>query len=214
MEINRTLENLTPEQIEYIKKPTAGIWLGMIYPMASGLPKYFWLFLIPFYNIYLWFKFLFKGRQIAWEQGIDETFESYKKRQEMLSKHGKIMRIIIIIFFTFYIISFASLFFSGFSGGFGTDTAKTFTERMFTNQSVSELISPEYSAEQNYVDYEKDTRGDYVGSSFNNFVIENNISTVQGNIEFTNKKFPVCITMIKFGEVWKVNKLSAYCETE
>ncbi len=207
-------EILTPEQNEFINKATIAGLLGPLYAIATGMYKQFWLCFVPFYNIYLIFKLVIKGRRMAWEK-TDKNYDAFCAQQKKLSKIAKIL---LGITAGIFIIQVAVLlgsisFFTGDGSFFGKDVASDFSQRIFTNKPISDITSPSFSLKQAYVDFQKDTRGAYEGVSFKSFSRENNKSTLKGNIKFTNTSIPVCVHLLKFGENWKVADFSESCET-
>lgn len=91
-------QNLTKEQIDFIKSPTIGALLGPAFAISSGLIKEFWLLFIPLYNFYLIIKLILKGRQMAWEAN-SWSFELFKKIQSTQEITGYIFLFLFIILF-------------------------------------------------------------------------------------------------------------------
>ncbi len=203
-------EILTSEQIEFINKPTIAGLLGPFYAIANGMYKQFWFCFIPFYNIYLIFKLIVKGRRMAWRKS-DKTYDAFYIQQKKLAKIAKILFGIMAGIFVIQLILLSSLIFTGGGSTFGKDVAINFSQRIFTNQPVSDITSPNFSLNQTYIDFQKDSRGIYEGISFNSFSKSNETSTLQGKVKFENTSMPVCVNLLKFGESWKITGFSQSC---
>lgn len=117
--------SLSPDQDRYVHKASFGAFaLGMIYCFANGLIKEGFLMFIPFYNIYLYVKMIFRGRRLGWERGYWPSFEAFKHRQKILDRIG--------------IIFFAAAVFLGLLSGVGVwyatkdaaDTAKNIVNEL------------------------------------------------------------------------------------
>jgi len=86
LQTNEKYLNLTPDQINYIRKWSWGAFFGQLFwPLGNKL--YFWSLavFIPFFNIYAWFKLSISGRKMAWEKGGWKNFEQFKKRQKIMA---------------------------------------------------------------------------------------------------------------------------------
>lgn len=202
-----TQNNLSEEQNNFINKATFAGLLGPMYALASGMYREFWLFFIPFYNIYLLFKLIIKGRQMAWEKS-EKNYERFQFHQKKLSQIAKILLGIMICF---YIIWFGIFFAFLFSGN-GSDVGKSFSQNLFTNGQIENFVSPEFINNQELVDFEKDTRGNYEKTSFYSFSSTSDKSQLEGSVKFTNTSMPICLDLVKIGEEWKVSNLSSSCD--
>jgi hypothetical protein len=93
--------SLSPEQQKFVNKWSFGAFsLSFIYFFASGLIKQGLLLLIPFYNIYVYFKGIVKGRKMSWEKGEWKDFDTFQRRQKLLDRIGLVMIIFMVVFFT------------------------------------------------------------------------------------------------------------------
>ena len=89
----QTDQVITPEQAQYLQKFSVGaLTLGIFYAFGSSLVKEGFLMLIPFYNIYLWIKLMFRGRRLSFERGSWPSFEAFKQRQRLLDRVGVVAR--------------------------------------------------------------------------------------------------------------------------
>ena len=205
------INNLTQEQSDYINKATIAGVLGPLYAIAAGLYKEFWMFLIPFYNIYLFIKLIIKGRKMAWEKS-NKDYEYFTYHQKNLSKIAKILLGIFFGFFLFEFLFVFSLFFGGSNSMFGKDVAINFTQNIFINSDVSNYVVSTFEPNQEYLNFEKDTRGEYKSVFFNSFSSKNGKSEIEGSVDFTNTSFSICVSLEKVGKEWKVFDLSESCE--
>ena len=156
--------NLTKEQSDYINKATIGGILGPIYAIAVGLYKEFWMFFIPFYNIYLFIKIIKDGRKMAWEKS-NKDFASFEHRERNISKIAKILLGALVAFWILEFVFFVFLF-----SGSGSDVAKSFTQNIFTGGDVSSYVAPDFSPNSDYITKDAETRGDYKSVFFSSFV--------------------------------------------
>ncbi len=81
---------LAPDQQAFINKWSFGAFImSPIYFFASGLIlEGLLVIFVPFYNIYLYFKGIFRGRRMSWAKGNWKDFETFKKRQKFLDRLG------------------------------------------------------------------------------------------------------------------------------
>jgi len=198
--------NLNQEQNNFINKATIAGGLGPVYALASGLYREFWLFFIPFYNIYLLFKLIIKGRQMAWEKS-EKNYERFEFHQKKLSQIAKILLGIIVCF---YIVWFGVFFTFLFSGN-GSDVARNFSQNLFTTGQIEDFISPEFTQNQEVADFDRDTRGNYEKTSFYRFSTTSDKAQFEGSVKFTNTSIPICLDLVKIGEEWKVSEASFVC---
>lgn len=78
-------QNLTPEQLKYIRGGSLGAFFGgLIWPLGSKLWLWALLSLVPIVNIYVWLKLTFHGRRMAWEKGEWQSFDQFRQRQKVL----------------------------------------------------------------------------------------------------------------------------------
>ncbi len=204
-------EILTQEQINFINKPTIAGLLGPIYALATELYRQFWLFFIPFYNIYVLLKLIRYGRKMAWEK-TDRTYASFYSQQKKLSQITKILFGITLALFLVEFTVLFGLIFAGGGASFGKDVAKSFLQSEFTGAPVSDYTSPSFVVNQKFIDFQKETRGDYASVFFTDFSRSNDKSTLQGSMKFTNTSIPVCVQLSKFGQEFKVTSLSESCD--
>jgi hypothetical protein len=204
------INNLTQDQIDFINKPTIAGVLGPWCALASGLYREFWLFFIPFYNIYLFFKLIINGRKMAWEKN-PKDYDNFYSHQKSLSKVAKILLGVFGILFLINIIIMMVVTLNETGSTFGKETATNFSQSFFTSEQVSSFVTPEFMINQEMLDYKKETRGNYENIRFNSFSRTGDESHLQGQARFTNTSMPVCVTLLKFGEEWKVSNVSESC---
>ncbi len=152
---------------------------------------------------------------MAWEvSSLD--FESFQYHQNKLAKIGWIFLAIFGGIIILQILIWSAILIFTFSGsnGFGSDTAKSFSQNLFTNQDTSAFISPNYQENKSYINYESTNRGQFKEIYFNSYEADNNTSTLKGRIIFEGTTMTTCIQLVKINEAWKVNSFDKSCDNQ
>jgi hypothetical protein len=207
-------KELSPEQQQFVSKwSLSALVLGPIYFWANGLIVEGFLYFVPFYNIYLIFKGLVRGRKMAWEKGEWIDFAHYEKRQRILGKVSLVYFIAIILFFVAtFGISVIALY-EGLKGP--NEAVNKFTSEIIAgnvNQAYNEDTTQGFKSTgspdefKSFLDQNNVIGGKF---SFNSWSRVNDITTVTGTLsDSAGNSQPVEITLVKVNSVWKVSSFS------
>lgn len=202
---------VTPDQQSFIHRPSFGAFsLGLIYFLASGLMKEALLMLVPFFNIYLWFKGIFRGRRMSWQKGEWRDFDTFKKRQKTLDYIGIVFFVIWLALISFAIVTTFAVTRAPIKGATQfMDNIGTGKIEQAYNNAAPEFRSQgtldefkSYLSESTHVSaYAKvkftsaDVTSDATGT---NAVVIGEYTTTSG------EKYPVEVDLTKDGNSWKV----------
>lgn len=180
---------------------------GAIYYFANGLIKEgFLTMFIPFYNIYLYFKGIFRGRRMSWGKGGWQDFESYQKRQKLLDKIGWI--------FMFVWVALLAIIISSVVWGIRAPklTGHNFINKLSTNQVPAAYIetSKDFQKNTSLEELKAYVAGvaqfkDMQDVTFDNVSVENSTAKTQGTITGSGGKVPIEMGLSKEDGVWKVD---------
>jgi len=199
---------LTPEQEAFTKKWSWGAFaMPNIYFFVSGLMKEGIYSLIPFLNIYIWVKGIFRGRRMSWERGEWKNWDVYVKRQKIVDKIGIVVlavaavilipAIVLPFYFTQPAVRSANMFFEDIAAG---QVEKAYNEATPGFRELGPLDEFEQFINEN--SYMKR----YAESSFSSRSFSGGIATLTGKITTQEgEKYPVEVDLQKIDGVWRVD---------
>lgn len=210
-------QSLTAEQQAFINHFSWGaIFFTPIYYFATHLIKYGFLMLIPFYNIYLYFKGIFKARKLSWETNEWKDFAQFEKRQRLMDK-------IAVWFFSIWLVLFiAGISFTIFmvkDSLYGPNgpakAATTFMDQTSAGdmRSAFDATAQEFKDIGTFPEFDEYAKKFLLGNSelkLTSFNVLNDEAVACGSVlDGMKEESPIVVYLVKEGEgdskIWKVS---------
>jgi len=207
--VSQSQSQLTEDQLKFVSKLSwSALAFGPIYFFANGLIVEGFLFLVPFYNIYLWIKGFIQGRKMSWQKGEWKSFDSYRRRQRLLGKIAVAYVAIAVIF----IATVGTLVYSVLAGV--RSASKNFTDDLVSGnvqQAYSVDTSQDFKSNNSATDLQNfaDTYHVEHGSfSYDSWEQVNGTAVASGIFTSSaGEKYNFSLSLIKNSSMWEVDAI-------